>query len=499
LEVFASPSTIRKCAVALQVICSIIAIVFIGIASQLLIAYFTPLPSLNSLDNKTKLLCGLPASSTDDYRNGSTSSLSSNSMRTPIRSRDSSMFSSASYRTPTTTGVSSMNSPISYQSTSLTTPSRIFQATSTPISSLTSSSFLDSFISQYTSQEEQRTNEDQTTFNHSISNTMVPTATYATSLRMAPPLRSIFHAGSSLQSSGFVEDDSADSNCIDGADNLFRSLRIKQNMTSYVDQLRSWLTTQLIRPIAKEIEDNRKELVALIQTHLFEAALSLTPQVKQLLQQVQEREEEAFSYIVNQYPNRPESIARKNLLKYITVPCEADISVSRSYVSKRYITLAEGESLSLVNWNGGGYLEGRRPWNNQFPTDAAVIMHAFLAFMDERVPQFIQNYYLDAPSNSNYANQRRRNTPFIVQTRRSPSAPYYMVVTRESDQNPSVNKRDDSNASDDYWIWRSEPGRNNVYQCIALYLLCCVDYRDGRIGSIDLTSKSMKNILNILA
>jgi hypothetical protein len=79
------------------------------------------------------------------------------------------MFPSPVFKTPTS---SSTISPLS-SIAGLATPQRVLRP-STPSSSLTSPQYLDTFISRYTMQEENRTSDEHPSLGDSMPNTVYP-------------------------------------------------------------------------------------------------------------------------------------------------------------------------------------------------------------------------------------------------------------------------------------------------------------------------------------
>lgn len=84
-------------------------------------------------------------------------------------------------------------------------------------------------------------------------------------------------------------------------------------------------------------------------------------------------------------PNDP--IVRMRLLLefYLAMPSASPTSPTaypRDYILQRISKLSEGGTLSCFKWDGGGEFNGQS-WNAaKFPTDAQLVMHLFVRFMD---------------------------------------------------------------------------------------------------------------------
>lgn len=81
-------------------------------------------------------------------------------------------------------------------------------------------------------------------------------------------------------------------------------------------------------------------------------------------------------------------MVRKRLLleMYLTLPPVADMYARfpRDYVVARITELAQGGMLAAYRWDGGGSFAGEA-WSRTRPTDAELVMHCFLTFMDIQI------------------------------------------------------------------------------------------------------------------
>jgi hypothetical protein len=58
-----------------------------------------------------------------------------------------------------------------------------------------------------------------------------------------------------------------------------------------------------------------------------------------------------------------------------------------SYIATRVRQLAQGSCVKAFNWNGGGEHAGRA-WSAELPTDSALLLYLFAAFLDAPGWQF---------------------------------------------------------------------------------------------------------------
>ena len=59
-------------------------------------------------------------------------------------------------------------------------------------------------------------------------------------------------------------------------------------------------------------------------------------------------------------------------------------TVPRGYMVKRLGELARGPCLGDFTWNGGGEWAGR-PWTPDLPTDSALVLYTFCAYLQVRL------------------------------------------------------------------------------------------------------------------
>ncbi|KAI8503504.1 hypothetical protein Bbelb_184750 [Branchiostoma belcheri] len=62
-----------------------------------------------------------------------------------------------------------------------------------------------------------------------------------------------------------------------------------------------------------------------------------------------------------------------------------DMSSNQEYLVSRVKELAQGGSMSEFRWNSGGTFKNRK-WDQDLPTDSAIIMHMFCTYLDSRLP-----------------------------------------------------------------------------------------------------------------
>eukprot|EP00058_Branchiostoma_floridae_P016308 XP_002601796.1 hypothetical protein BRAFLDRAFT_121166 [Branchiostoma floridae] len=62
-----------------------------------------------------------------------------------------------------------------------------------------------------------------------------------------------------------------------------------------------------------------------------------------------------------------------------------DMSSNQEYLVSRVKELAQGGSMSEFRWNSGGTFKNRK-WDQDLPTDSAIIMHMFCSYLDSRLP-----------------------------------------------------------------------------------------------------------------
>ena len=103
-----------------------------------------------------------------------------------------------------------------------------------------------------------------------------------------------------------------------------------------------------------------------------------------------------------------------------------------------------------------------------------LLMHVFCTSMDDMIPDFTTHHVRDP---SDIRGPYPRVT--LLQTRTLNATPYYLVTheTRE---------------------WRPEPGRNNVFHAIVLFVLYVHKYMQNRIGQVDLNDMACARLGRIV-
>eukprot|EP00612_Vaucheria_litorea_P001716 CAMPEP_0171454374 /NCGR_PEP_ID=MMETSP0945-20130129/1683_1 /TAXON_ID=109269 /ORGANISM="Vaucheria litorea, Strain CCMP2940" /LENGTH=513 /DNA_ID=CAMNT_0011979379 /DNA_START=237 /DNA_END=1778 /DNA_ORIENTATION=- len=209
--------------------------------------------------------------------------------------------------------------------------------------------------------------------------------------------------------------------------------------------------------------------------------------LKDIIYKGLERKKELFDAV---YPE--EGCAVNTLSFYADLERALLVGKHTGYVFERVQQLAEDNKLGGMRWEGGGPFR-EKPWNENFPTDAEIVMHIFCCRMDEILARtsherldgqpFTSRYYLEG-QNSKQDLTKYRSRVAILRTDRkvdngkvfqSKSGPHYHVMVGDE-------------------IWVIPKNRLNVFQSIALFLWAVRKHKSGYLGDVNLRGRVLDEI-----
>eukprot|EP01130_Rhizamoeba_saxonica_P016737 TRINITY_DN7795_c0_g2_i1.p1 TRINITY_DN7795_c0_g2~~TRINITY_DN7795_c0_g2_i1.p1 ORF type:complete len:500 (-),score=61.87 TRINITY_DN7795_c0_g2_i1:9-1508(-) len=129
----------------------------------------------------------------------------------------------------------------------------------------------------------------------------------------------------------------------------YEKLRLTDNIESYSEQMRMWISNNIIQPLVSDIEFVEKEL-------------NQNPQ--QMNQLMWNQQNAAL-------------LAKKNRVEGFL----NQISTDREYLIRRLKSLAKKSYLGDFVWNGGG-TETKKKWTTELVTDTQIVITLFNAYMD---------------------------------------------------------------------------------------------------------------------
>ena len=65
-------------------------------------------------------------------------------------------------------------------------------------------------------------------------------------------------------------------------------------------------------------------------------------------------------------------------------------TIHQEYLVKRYRELAKDNLISQMIWNAGASYKGK-PWTEDYPSDAQLVMNAFCTYMNSKLPSQTNN------------------------------------------------------------------------------------------------------------
>eukprot|EP01029_Cantina_marsupialis_P028954 TRINITY_DN778243_c0_g1_i1.p1 TRINITY_DN778243_c0_g1~~TRINITY_DN778243_c0_g1_i1.p1 ORF type:complete len:441 (+),score=117.51 TRINITY_DN778243_c0_g1_i1:48-1370(+) len=171
---------------------------------------------------------------------------------------------------------------------------------------------------------------------------------------------------------------------------------------------------------------------------------------------------------------------RKMLEQYINIPNCSDFG----YVLSRIRTLASGGHLASFRYdssNSSSALSSHKATLGPVPTDAEIVFHFFCAMMNHFLPS---SHELDVPFFDNFVKKSSINSEEGLSPLglliASSSPPHYQVsVQRER--------------------WEVQPGQNNVFRAVVLFLYVVKSTRMGHLSGVDLNDDLLSPIFDQLS
>jgi hypothetical protein len=308
-----------------------------------------------------------------------------------------------------------------------------------------------------------------------------------------------------------VADERSDIELSESANMLFNQLNVSNHIDKWARNMRKYVCSVILQPLITALHRNSRDFRLAAQWVLETQQLSISEQEKNLLRDSKNRADDLANYISAKYPTRAEVIQRKSLHKYLLVGklINADNPNTRNYVKNRIAQLVQGSELLLnYHWNSNvsttnsnSSTQQSSQWNSNLPTDAHIIIHCWNCYFEDLVPDYTKLHYRDAavinnPANQNNITMKALSESYkkltIVQTR-PVNNPYFLlrldvpVLSSPAASNQVKTKE-----------FKPEPGKNNIFQCLVLFVYLINRYAEGRIGQLRLTDKSCEQLANIL-
>ena len=232
-------------------------------------------------------------------------------------------------------------------------------------------------------------------------------------------------------------------------------------------------------------------------------SLQLREDEKATLRSLATNETAAYAFLADKYSARPECERWKGVARYLQplapqlgtssfgVGGSADGQAVSAYCLQRLTQLGSQDGVAAYTWNGGATAAtaGSPAWSPSLPTDAHLLFASFLTFLSDIYPLLISLHYVDdslpAP-----AQPKRRGALVLHQARPHTLPPYYWLELVE----PELQSEAGGGLGRE---WRVDPGRNNVEQCLALFVWVVKTRLDGRIGSIRLKDRVMEGLADV--
>lgn len=275
-----------------------------------------------------------------------------------------------------------------------------------------------------------------------------------------------------------IEDKRSDEECKEAFANLKHELGIGDKIHSWAQNMKIWLAESLVGNIVAEFTRNERELDILAQDAVKRFANMMSAQQRALaLSQEPEKQEERLRLFMSDptYQTQPAILRWPSLQKYLQVPTGYQSTVvNRGYVLQRLKALGKGYGLREYSME---MKEG--------PSDAQIVMHCFLTFFEDHFPNFTQMYFHDLATDRKRGIKTRLRGVSIVQTRSHPDPPYFVLMVQGASEEEEI-------------TWRVEPGRNNLFSALALFVYYVNSRLRGKLQHLKLSDPALHNVASIL-
>ncbi|CAB4068099.1 unnamed protein product [Lepeophtheirus salmonis] len=219
-------------------------------------------------------------------------------------------------------------------------------------------------------------------------------------------------------------------------------------LVQMTQNLRMWISQTVLSRIVKEIDSTNKALSRLGLSDCRIGELGL------------------------------EKIKKNSLFHFNNIPSLSslvpflEVSTNQEYLVGRLRELCKGGAMGTYRWNGGGRFRGT-DWNDKFVTDAEIVMHCVACYLDSRLPPnydyiegdgraFSSIYYFKSPEKPDI--KKSSVSVAIVQSPQKP--PYYYLQFIDK-------------------ILEVEPGRNNLFHILLMFMHHIKTKENGMVGRIN--------------
>ncbi|XP_038067904.1 transmembrane protein 209-like [Patiria miniata] len=243
-----------------------------------------------------------------------------------------------------------------------------------------------------------------------------------------------------------------------GADEVWLRVDVRRDQLDlWIANLRMWISQTIMAPLAKAIEELNITLTKLGRAELQIGEVSISS-----LRQV--------------------SLTKSQLVPTLSMVLPyLDVSANQEYVVQRIRELASGGCMSDFRWNKGCDFKGRK-WDEDLPSDCAMVMHMLCTYLDFRLPSdpkhpdgktFASQYFMKTPDKPDL---KKKDNLLLFQTKINP--PHYKVIIGDD-------------------TWDLPKGRSNMFQAILLMLHHVKTKEHGMLGRVNLGMSGV-NILWVI-
>jgi hypothetical protein len=275
-----------------------------------------------------------------------------------------------------------------------------------------------------------------------------------------------------------VEDERSDPESAEAFQTLVEREGIQDRVDVLGQVLRTWVAEHVIQSTVDLFKASDEDFDELATELLAQGGASLSEPEQELLKSTT-RKEQKIEYMMakcraSTYPKARMAVERRMaLFKYLLVkgaPGSESWAREIKYALGRIRELGKGYCLNNYQHNKCSAVEDGKGAED-YPVDARLVMHAVLTYLDEHCYSFRSDYYQECASRD----AQCKKSVCIVQPRRNSDEPYYYLLI----------KRGGSTEEEE---WRAEPGQDNLFDVLALFVYHVHEHCNGRLGNQRLDS-----------
>jgi len=274
---------------------------------------------------------------------------------------------------------------------------------------------------------------------------------------------------------------------------LLKSLEVKAYMQPWVENVRSWISMEVVRKKAEAWRKSDQFVHETVETLKRNAAQkNLTNDLAELEKFVSVKQKFDLLWSNRTWNHFTPDMQQKLLQRHkLREELKRICPGAPDYVRQRITDLSQSSFLSDYKWNSGGQWDGKK-WSKLLPSDARLIMMMFFHYMDDYLSPM--NFSKEYVSTEKKVSLTQTVNEFGMKQTRFKIKKNFCIVDAEKEE-PFYFLLNNIDAIDEA-KWVPQPGSQNVFHTIALFGFLIKKYCRGQINSVSLSTHSCRFLQN---